>query len=121
VASSHAGAYRQGVLTVQCGAAQTSFNVNENPMCTYAMQYVTTQPCPGATTVAAVATVVTTSGGAVAGACNQYSGSSRNVATCNIANVAAGAVIGVGTTNIAGTQCSGACAAASARAPCVLL
>ncbi len=79
-------------------------------MCTYAMQYITTQACPGATTVAA-STAVTTSGGSTSGACSQYSGNSRNVATCNIPNVAAGAVVSVGTTNIQGTQCSGKCAA----------
>ena len=40
------GAMRSGTLQVTCGAAATSFNVVENPMCTYAMTYVTTQACP---------------------------------------------------------------------------
>jgi hypothetical protein len=40
------GAMRSGSLSVTCGAAATSFNVVENPMCTYAMTYVTTQACP---------------------------------------------------------------------------
>jgi hypothetical protein len=37
---------RSGVLTLTCGAASTSFSVSENPMCTYAMSYSTTQACP---------------------------------------------------------------------------
>ncbi len=40
------GAMRSGVLTLTCGAASTSFSVSENPMCTYAMSYSTTQACP---------------------------------------------------------------------------
>jgi len=31
------GAMRSGKLTITCGAKSTSFSVNENPMCTYAM------------------------------------------------------------------------------------
>ena len=37
------GAMRSGTLTITCSAATTSFSVNENPMCTYAMAYTTTQ------------------------------------------------------------------------------
>jgi len=40
------GAMRSGTLTITCGAAATSFAVTENPMCTYAMSYSTTQACP---------------------------------------------------------------------------
>lgn len=40
---------RQGKLTVTCSAASTSFNVNENPMCTYDMYFSTTQACPPGT------------------------------------------------------------------------
>ena len=40
------GAMRSGMLTLTCSAASTTFNVVENPMCTYAMTYTTTQPCP---------------------------------------------------------------------------
>ena len=40
------GARRSGSLTVTCGAASTTFSVVENPMCTYAMSYSTTQACP---------------------------------------------------------------------------
>ena len=43
------GAMRQGSLSVTCSAAANSFSVNENPMCTYAMYYSTTQPCPPGT------------------------------------------------------------------------
>ena len=43
------GAMRSGTLTVTCSASTTSFSVNENPMCTYAMVYTTTQQCPPGT------------------------------------------------------------------------
>ena len=43
------GAMRSGQLQVTCSAATTSFTVNENPMCTYDMTYVTTQACPPGT------------------------------------------------------------------------
>jgi hypothetical protein len=42
------GAMRSGTLTLTCGAASTTFSVAENPMCTYAMTYTTTQACPSA-------------------------------------------------------------------------
>ena len=45
------GAMRQGQLTITCGAPTTSFSVTENPMCTYAMNYVTSQACPPGTTI----------------------------------------------------------------------
>ena len=45
------GATRQGQLTITCGAPTTSFSVTENPVCTYAMNYVTSQACPPGTTI----------------------------------------------------------------------
>ena len=40
---------RRGTLYVTCSATTTSFTVNENPTCVYAMYYSTTQACPPGT------------------------------------------------------------------------
>ena len=62
------GAMRQGTLTITCGADQTSFNVDENPMCSYAMTYVTSQACPPGTQVCGAAQTATITAAAVAAA-----------------------------------------------------
>ena len=62
------GAMRSGSLTITCGADQTSFAVDENPMCSYAMSYVTSQACPPGTQVCGAAQTATITAAAVAAA-----------------------------------------------------
>ena len=62
------GAMRQGSLTITCGADQTNFAVDENPMCSYAMTYVTSQACPPGTQVCGAAQTATITAAAVAAA-----------------------------------------------------